>query len=424
LFHRIARPVIFLVLSSFLIPSALWADPTDAEARIQALEEQVSFMRDELDEQELERLRSAASSEAAADAEEALEERSYVTASRSLQMLNPEISVSGDVVGSFIAREGLYADEGDRSGMPVRALDMHIQSSLDPFSVTKMAIGFDPAGAVLLEELYITWNGLIPSLSISVGRFRQLIGVVNRWHEHDLDQVTYPMAVTSLLGEAGLTQQGVSLRWMMPALIAHANELTLEVTDGCSEALFAGEHFSVPATLLHLKNYYDLSEDTYLEMGLSGQFGFNNRRGIPNPDGAGVLVDEPWRQTWVAAADLTLHWEPLKQARYRSVTWRSEGFWVQKETPTGDATGWGGYSYLQYQLSAAWFAGLRGDLVEPLNTGGADLDWDAVAYVTFWQSEFVYLRLQGQHGRLAGEPDTRVLLQLNWAAGPHRHEKY
>jgi hypothetical protein len=437
--HAVLSSMMFLVLAG-LPPSSLLAEERGAvpqggdalERRLDALERETNAMRAELDDQEIARLRSEAASEAASDAEEAIGDRSYVTASRSLQMLNPEISLAADFVASFIANDGFYADEGDRSGMPMRALDLHIQSSLDPFSLTKIALGVDPDGGLSMEEVYILWNGVVPSMSFMVGRFRQQLGRMNRWHEHDLDQVTYPLAITTLFGGSGLAQDGFGLRWMMPPLIAHANELTLEVTDGSNRELYAGEHFTVPTALLHLKSYYDLSESTYLELGLSGQLGYNNRRGYQDPDLAvgSPLVDEPWRKTWVAAADLTLHWEPLRRARYRSLTWRSEGFYVQKETALGDSRAWGAYSYLQYQLGASWYVGARGDVVRPgkltrLASGMGDSRWwDGVGYVTFWQSEFVYFRLQVQHGEIAPGRDTRVLLQVNWAAGPHKHEKY
>jgi hypothetical protein len=57
-----------------------------------------------------------------------------------------------------------------------------------------------------------------------------------------------------------------------------------------------------------------------------------------------------------------------------------------------------------------------------------------VPYITFWQSEFVYLRLEYQHGERipyvafdetpARRTDNRVLFQIDFAAGPHKHEKY
>ena len=416
----------------FVISTGTWAEEEpvaedELKKKVEQLEEELQDIKNRLEEQELEQLIQQAETEAvtAPDEPKGLKEKVFITASRSLQMLNPEISVSGDFLAQFVADEGFYASEHDRSGLPIRALDMHIQSSLDPFSLTKIAIGFDPnEGEASVEEMYITWAGFLPNLSITLGRFRHLFGVINRWHEHDLDQTGYPLALTELFGEAGLAQTGLSLKWLMPPLLAHTNELTVEITDGVNETLFAGDHFSVPSGLLHLKNYYDLTENTYLELGLTGMAGVNNRRGYSEPADPDTLLDEEWRPTWVGGVDLTLHWEPLKQARYRALTWRSVWFGVNKETAHGWEDGWGAYSYLQYQLAEQWYAGARIDAVWPLEEERERLLWQVVPYVTFWQSEFVYIRLEVRHGEHLDDHDTRVLLQVDWAAGPHKHEKY
>jgi hypothetical protein len=283
--------------------------------------------------------------------------------------------------------------------------------------------------------VYVSWVGLVPSLSFSVGRFRQTFGVLNRWHEHDLDQTQYPMALEWVLGEEGLAGDGVALTWLMPSLWAHANALTVEVVDGSNPTLFAGEHFSVPSALAHLKNYYDLTDSLYLELGLTGMLGVNNRRGLA--DGS-ALIDEPWRSTVVAGADLTVLWSPLQRAKYESFVWRSEFFYVNKQLPDGGSQSYlhagGLYSYVQYQLSERWFVGLRGDVALPTVRENDRVAWGVVPYVTFWQSEFVYLRLEYRHGQnapyqtpqdtLGQRMDNRLLLQIDFAAGPHKHEKY
>ncbi len=431
------------------------AAPDGGETREQQLEERIEEMEKKyealvarMEEESLERMIQDAENEArAAEEEPRPEDREFLVGALSLQKLNPEISFSADMLAGLVIDDTrFYAGEDDRSGMPVREIGLHFQHVLDPFSMFKSAIAFSPSEGVAVEEVYVSWFGIIPSVSFTLGRFRQNFGVLNRWHVHDLDQTRHPLAMRLVLGDEGLVGDGFSVRWLMPSLLAHVNELTLEVVDGSNETLFAGEHFSIPSTMLHLKNYYDLSDDTYLELGLSGMFGFNNRRGLLNEERE--LVDEPWRKTWVAGADLTVFWSPLQQAKYKSFTWRSEFFYAGKELgPLEDAAyghSWGAYSYLQFQLAERWFAGVRGDIVLPTERDSDELAWDAVPYLTFWQSEFVYFRLEYQHGqdipctawrepnaRLAGyeeivgrRTDNRVLLQVDFAAGPHKHEKY
>jgi hypothetical protein len=51
-------------------------------------------------------------------------------------------------------------------------------------------------------------------------------------------------------------------------------------------------------------------------------------------------------------------------------------------------------------------------------------------YLTWWQSEFVRLRLQYQHvsrdflASWGNDDDDKVWFQITFAAGPHKHESY
>jgi hypothetical protein len=45
--------------------------------------------------------------------------------------------------------------------------------------------------------------------------------------------------------------------------------------------------------------------------------------------------------------------------------------------------------------------------------------------LTWWQSEFVYLRLEGRHADGSALPSTNELrLQAVFSMGPHKHEAY
>lgn len=420
------------------------------KARVADLEAKVDILNQQAKEDELQKIIEEAEAEAKAPEEaEKPEERTFLWGALALQKLNPELSLSADVLASFVIDDDrrFFNSVEDRSRISIREVGLQLQHVLDPYSMFKACLNFipEPEPEVEVEEVYITWFGIVPSLSLTVGRFRQNFGVVNRWHGHDLDQTQYPMAMTQVLGEGGINQTGIVLKWFMPPLIAHANEFVLEVTNAENETLFAGEHFSIPSILAHLKNYYDLSDSTYLELGLSGIFGTNNKRGYLNDDNA--LKTEDWRQTWAAGADLTISWAPPSRAKYRGFTWRTEAYFVHKETATsqdvidsgwGEADGnrvsWGAFSYIDVRLSPKWIVGVRGDVALPTVRVVDDVAWDIVPYITFWQSEFVYLRLEYQHkekipmdrpdetiGRIT---DNRVLLQIDFAAGPHKHEKY
>ena len=362
----------------------------------------------------------------------------FKSGARALQALNPEISVTADALGSLYLNDDMYVageigheghDHGgvERSGFAFRAFELAIQANLDPYSSTKLVFAMH-GGSPELHEGYVAWTGIIPRTSLTVGKFNQQLGVINRWHEHAFDQLDRPLVHQKFLGHHGLVGTGVSLRTIIPPAWAHAQELTLEVTNGANEELFAGEFFSIPTVLGHMKNYWDLSDSTYFELGLTGLWGVNNRRGVVD-ETSGLVVDEPWRHTVLAATDLSLAWVPVGRAKYRGVTWRSELLYLRKqvdhegEVESGDALA--GFSYLDVRIGPRAFVGARFDVGQNFDLHSNSWFWQASPYMTFWQSEFVFLRLQYNATReSAGELAHAVFLQADWSAGPHKHDKY
>ena len=97
---------------------------------------------------------------------------------------------------------------------------------------------------------------------------------------------------------------------------------------------------------------------------------------------------------------------------------------------------------MQMKLSRTWEAGLRLDyfnpdsipyaadplvLLIPLAYPEEDAyRWGVGPYVTWHQSPFVRYRLEYNHedGRGMEEAADRIMMQLIFAAGPHKHERY
>lgn len=346
---------------------------------------------------------AAAGAEESAPSQPAKQEESEA---RNLSRLNPEISFTGDFLGSTVDGNDTVASDED---FDLREFELDLQSDLDPFSRAKLTIAFSPEeDEVEIEEGYMIWSGLGHGLSLTAGKLRQQLGLINRWHLHSLPQVDYPLALTTLFGEEGLAQTGLRLGWLVPRPWAHANELTVELTDGDNEA-FGGESFERLVGLVHLKNYWDVSDATYFEWGLTGV----------NGRAAGDF------ETTVAASDITLHWQPPARAKYREVTWRTEVFYSLRDDPLGvEQESWSGYSYLEALVRRNLYVGLRYDRAE--DPVVPELESEGVLVnVTWWQSE--YVRLRGEYGHVdhaGGEDEDRFALQLTWSAGPHKHERY
>ena len=123
-------------------------------------------------------------------------------------------------------------------------------------------------------------------------------------------------------------------------------------------------------------------------------------------------------------ADLRFTIRPPDAGNRKDITWRTEGYRLQRVGPDPTTTRYGMYSDLSWKLSQRWILGARYDFVEA-PFGPEDDTWRATAVATWWQSEFVYLRLQAYRNHLesTGSLDN-LTLQVVWAMGPHKHENY
>jgi len=456
----------FPVLISLANPATAQDGMSDAgrpDARIAELERQIVEIQKKYDEQinalkqqieelcaqasrqrakdELANLREAAKAKVAEGvvAEEGPEETTFRSGSLSLQALNPEISVTGDFL--FSSRQDSTSDES--SDFEFRTLGIHLESWLDPSTRFKAAIPVNESGSELGEG-YMTLYNVGDDLNLTLGKFRQQFGVVNRWHKHGLDQVDFPLALRQIFGDGGLNQTGLSLDWLMPPVDSTAQQLTFQVTDGSNDRLFGDNARNRPSLLAHYKNYRDLSKDTYLECGLSGLVGWNDEWDIQ-----GGIRQSSSKVTAVLGADLSVLWEPSEAMRYRNVEWRSEAYWLNKELLAPDGSGsdtvnaWGAYSYLQSKISRTVDIGIRGDLylpdtkryanlstllsLSPLAvTGDAPHLWQIGPYVTWCQSPFVKFRAEYDYsdGKGIENAEHVIWLQAIFAAGPHKHERY
>ena len=388
---------------------------------IDSLKEKIKKLEEKFEQGELEKLLKEADEISAQ--KRGKKSKVFKGGQRSLQAINPEISVTGDAYGNYIFNEDNFT-KSSRSGFYFRGIGLHMQSNLDPFSMTKIAIGFDPHG-IHLGEAYLTWNNLISNISLTAGKFRQQFGVVNRWHKHALDQFDFPLALKTIFGGGGLNQIGISINWLMPAFMASSNSLIVEITNGENGNLFSGEDFSFPVVLGHFKNYYDLSKNTYFEFGVTGMIGSNNFKGYAENDS---LIMESNRLTKLAGLDLTFFWEPVNKALYKSFLWRTELYFVDKELIGDESiTAYGGYTYGEYKFAEQWQSGLRIDYTQPFEKNNDDdYLYQIVPYVTWWQSHWVKLRLEYNYlyNKQIDESDNQLRLQIVWAVGPHKHDRY
>ncbi|MDH3734802.1 MAG: OprO/OprP family phosphate-selective porin [Gemmatimonadota bacterium] len=373
-------------------------------------------------EDELEALRRAAreAAEAAAGTDESEQDESRTG---DLSILNPEISVTGDIVGAWLAPE----EGGSEATAVPREFELSLQAALDPYTRTKIFFtreeevpiagrnevleGSGPDGeeehgtGIELEEGYLTWVGLPGSLGLKAGKFRQELGLYNRTHTHALLEVERPLAPAAFIGDDGLIQTGASLVLPSVGTGPGTQTVTFEATAASNPLFEGGTGFSY---LGRLQSFWDLSPSTYLQFGVNGVTGRNGDLDLSS----GLL-----------GVDVSFRWAPPSQSRYRELTLKGEWYWARRDIGEDRSTGDGGYGQASVRWSRRWITGLRADWLD--GYGAAPTAFQLVPTVSWWQSEWVRLRLQYNFLKRSGvEADHTVLLQIVWAVGPHRHETY
>lgn len=250
--------------------------------------------------------------------------------------LNPDISAIGDF-------RSFYTGEGDRNWDAfVQGVELNFSSAIDPYAKAEFYPVFEGEGGELnakIEEVYIQTLSLPFNLQLKAGKFRQTFGRINTVHRHALPVIDVPVAYENFFGEA-LIDQGLSLSWLLPNRSFY-QELIIEGTRGAGESpLFTYSEENQPQLLAHLKNFWDLSENSTLELGLSGAIGDNEVSG----------------KTRIGGVDITYKWKPIQYNTYQSFEWQTEFYFSEfEDTSTESVNSWGMYSWMQYQLSRRWY---------------------------------------------------------------------
>lgn len=377
-------------------------------------------------------------------------------ASGGLAALNPQIGVVGDVVGN-VTTENSEREGADQ--FTFRELELVFGGYVDPYSRGDFAIVLNEDEGIEIEEAFWTRYGLPHNMKAQVGKFRSKFGKINLRDLNALPSVNEPLVIQDFLGPEGFSHTGVRLQGLIPNPRDWFLEGTVELVNGEPDdpeecrVFCAGKN--KPIFNSHLKSYFDLTDDTSLELGGSLMAG-------PSQADAGKLAH-------ITGGDITLtHFMPGS----KKIVWQNEFMHVSRRRnnsislvdalgaedaeeaqalfdaldPAGRADArarleaarsasstdaWGGYSMIDYRFHPKWSAGGRADFLRPLDqiyTGSRA--WGAAGWITFHQSELALVRLQYQHtdfgnpfftGMLDDRHRDEVFLQVRFQIGVDRH---
>jgi hypothetical protein len=209
-------------------------------------------------------------------------------------------------------------------------------------------------------------------------------------------------------GDEGLAGVGLSLYTALPFALAGAtHEVWLQGTSVESDPLLGADRSLL--FLGRLQNFWQLSRSTYAQVGVTG-FGGNS--------------DDADFRSRTIGLDLRMTYRPPETATRRDITFRAEGYRLRATDLGATTNRYGAFLDLSARTSRRWIFGARYDHVEAPR-GPDDTEWRITPNITWWQSEFVYLRLEGEHRNTELEGSRNLLtLQAVWAMGPHKHETY
>lgn len=344
---------------------------------------------------------------------------------RKQQGLNPNISLGGDFFTAVSSEDADFINDGSdysygNNGFHMRELELALVAPLDPFTRGKAFISITE-DEIAIEEAYMELLNLPLNMNLKAGIFYAEFGPLNRYHDHALPQFDRPRALVNYFGNGGLSGTGLAANFMIPSLLfSDASSFEASVINGGNGISFDNLGKRRLLFVGHWKNYYDLTQSSYFEFSLNSVMGKNDIDGD--------------HHSYLNSIGLTYKWTPIGREKYRTVDWRTEIFYGVYETPTGNIESKGFYTSFQNKLNSRLWTSLRLGYSElPYDNSQSELD--ITACLDFWQSEFVFFRLQYQYNSrdLTGlknlsvmefPSDHSLVLQVSWAMGPHKHEAY
>lgn len=348
----------------------------------------------------------------------------FTSGLRQQQRLNPNISVSGDFFGGISTSKGSYVAEPSNvsygnNGFYLRELSVSLNAPLDPFTRGKTFIAFFE-NDIVIEEAYMEWLNLPARMNLKVGIFNTEYGLLNRYHDHALPQFDRPKVLMDMFSSAPLGGFGVAGNFLSkPLFWSGSSTFDFSVIQGGSGHSFTDQGEYNLLYVGNMTNFYELTRDTYVEWRMGGAVGHNDPA-------------EEYR-SYVGSLGFALKWIPVGRSKYRTTDWKTELLLSRRDTPIGQIYSKGFYSSLQNKLNARWWVSGRIGYSE-LPYDNNQHEWDFTACVDFWQSEFVFFRLQYQYSlreftNVIGNPgpypnDSSLIFHVCWAMGPHKHEAY
>ncbi len=327
---------------------------------------------------------------------------------RSAPSMNPDISAIGDFRSS-------YSNEGSRNvEVYFNALEVQLSSVVDPYAEANFLFSFGKDSlngdySARLEVATLTSLFLPYTLQITLGKFKPHFTKVNTLHPHAFSFVEFPTMIKNYFGDEGLFMEGILASVLVPNPWDFYQELDIEI--GRSESTPSLNNGASDRLLFstHLNNFFELSDNSTLGVGLSGLTGVN-------------AIDLP---TTMAGVDFTYKWKPVQFNTYHSFTWQSEAMICKTDTAAGTTIqSYGAYTFFEYQIEKRTFIGARYDYSGLPGLEKSD-ERTLSLLLRFQPTEFQILALEFQNvNRNYGPGFYQVVFRAIFGIGTHAAHAY
>ncbi len=338
-----------------------------------------------------------------------------------IQSMNPDISASILTLYRQSKYHGKDKVEPD-GGFSLQETELQFAANVDPYIRAAALLSVHPSepseplpGApaaprvkgteIEAEEVFLETIA-IPFVTFKAGRFHSSLGRHNLLHAHAFPFIDAPLINQRLLGSDGLTETGLSAEVLVP--LPWYLELTSQAVQGDSTALFASESSGDLASINHIKNLFELSDSSTLDVGISAASGqnFYNKRST------------------VEGADFTFKWRPVQGGKYTSLVFAGEYLQGNVRGREEDSRLKGYATWLQYQCAERWWVQARTEEAGSPDATGLKQHKQS-ALLAFFPSEFSGFRLQLDRTTGGGQKALDALmLQGNLIIGAHPAHSY